>query len=248
MDKQQIASWMIPLVGHRFDLEDLPLWFVGLDVRVEPRDSGFALLIPAKIVGDNYGPVRAFAEEQLALVNGIGRLLSSSYQPVSLTDNLFGVDSSGVVRNTVVGVGTVETRVKAGSVRVLIAGEPQPDPAEGAAAPLTRAAARSPRAHDALIIVGRPNLTWSELYLLFELVEAEVGGQMFELAWISRSQADLFARTANSYSVLRSDSRHGKDRGNPPDQPMQHGLAVSLVRALVLAWLKHVGAPPMTRG
>ena len=243
MDKRQIASWMVPLVGHQFDLEDLPLWFAGLDVHVEPRDNGFALVIPTQIVGDSYEPVRAFAEEQLALVNGIGRLLSSSYRPISLTDNLFGVDSAGAVRNTVVAVGSAEMRVKAGSVRVVIGGKAQPDPAEGAASSLMRAASRSPRAHDALIIIGRPNLTWSELYLLFELVEAEVGGQMFDLAWISRSDADLFTRTANSYSVLRSGGRHGKDRGDPPAQPMQHGLAVTLVRALVLAWLSHVGAP-----
>jgi hypothetical protein len=242
MDKQQVASWVVPLVGHQFDLEDLPLWFAGRDVRVEPYDNGFALVIPSEIVGDSYEPVRALAEEQLALINGIGRLLSSSFRPISLTDKLFGVDSAGAVRNTVVVVGSAEMRVKGGSVRVVIGGEVQPDLAEGAASPLMRAASRSPRAHDALIIIGRPSLTWSELYLLFELVEAEVGGRMFELAWISRSDADLFTRTANSYRVLRSGGRHGKDRGDPPAQPMQHGLAVTLVCALVLAWLSLVGA------
>jgi len=242
MDKRQIASWMVPLVGHQFDLEDLPLWFAGQDVRVEPCDNAFALVIPSEIVGDNYEPVRAFAEEQLALVNGIGRLLSPSFRPISLTDKLFGVDSAGAVRNTVVAVGSAEMRVKAGSVRVVIGGEVQPDPAEGAASSLMRATSRSPRAHDALIIIGRPSLTWSELYLLFELVEAEMGVRMFEFAWISRSDANLFTHTANSYSVLRSGGRHGKDRGKPPTQPMQHGVAVTLVRALVLAWLSFVGA------
>jgi hypothetical protein len=243
MDKPQIASWIVPLVGHQFDLEDLPLWFAGLDVHVERRDNGFALVIPSQIVGDRCEPVRAFAEEQLALLNGIGRLISSSYRPISLTDNLFGVDSAGVVRNTVAAIGSAEMRVKAGSVQVVVGGARQPDPAEGAASSLIRASACSRRAHDALIIIGRPDLTWSELYLLFELVEAEVGGQMFELAWISRGDADLLTRTANSYSVLRSGGRHGKDRGDPPARPMQYALAVTLVRALVLAWLYHVGAP-----
>lgn len=242
MDKRPIASWMVPLVGHRFDLEDLPLWFAGLDVHVEPHDNGFALVIPVQIVGHSYEPVRAFAEEQLALLNGIGRLLSSSYRSISLTDNLFGMDSAGIVRNTVVVVGSAEMRVKGGSVRVVIGGKAQPDPAEGAASSLMRAASRSLRAHDALVIIGRLNLTWSELYLLFELVEAEVGGQMFELAWISHTDADLFTRTANSYSILRGGGRHGKDRGDPPAQPMQHGIAVTLIRTLVLAWLSHVGA------
>ena len=133
-------------------------------------------------------------------------------------------------------------RVKAGSVRAVVGGNVQPDPREAVASPLVQAASLSPRAHDALSIVGRPRLTWSELYLLFELVQADVGGQMFKLGWISRNDADLFTQTANNYSTLRSDGRHGKDRGEPPAHPMQHGIAVTLVCSLVLAWLRHVGA------
>ncbi|MGH7825511.1 MAG: hypothetical protein ACREQ7_10115 [Candidatus Binatia bacterium] len=243
MEKQQIASWIVPLLGHRFDLEDLPLWFAGQDVHVTQRDNGFVLVIPPKIVGDNYQPVRAFAEEQLELLNGIGRLLNPSFRSVSLSDQLYGIDASATVRHTVVAVGPAEMRVKAGSVRVVIGGKVQPDPAEAAASPLLVAASRFPRARDALIMVGRPHLTWSELYLLFELVEAEVGSQMFDRGWISRADAELFRRSANSYSVLRSDGRHGKDRGDPPTQPMAHGTALTLIRTLVLAWLRLAGAP-----
>lgn len=243
MDKRQIASWVLPLVGHQFDLEDLPLWLAGQDVHVAQRDNTFVLVIPSAIVGHDCEPVRAFAEGQLELINGTGRLLSSAFRPLSLANELFGVDSAGAILHTVVGVNGVEMRGKAGSVRAVVGGKVQPDPREAAALPLIRAASLSPRAHDALSIVGRPSLTWSELYLLFELVLADVGGQMFELGWLSRNDADQFTHTANSYSTLRSDGRHGKDTGEPPAQPMQHGIAVTLVCGLVLAWLRHVGAP-----
>lgn len=242
MGKHQIAFWIVPLVGHQFDLEDLPLWFAGQDVHVVKCDHRFVLVIPSAIVGDNYEPVRAFAEDQLALINGIGRLLSSAFRPLSLADQLFGVDASGTVLHTVRAVHPAEERDKAGSVRAVVGGKVQPDPREAAASPLIHAASLSQRAHDALIIVGRPTLTWSELYLLFELVQADVGGQMFDLGWISRSDANLFTHTANSYSTLRSGGRHGKDRGAPPARPMQHGVAVTLICGLVLAWLRHVGA------
>ena len=242
-NKRQIASWIVPLVGHQFDLEDLPLWLAGQDVHVTTRDDTFVLVIPSAIVGDSYEPVRAFAEGRLELINSTGRLLSSAFRPLSLAGKLFGVDSAGAILHTVVALNGVEERGKAGSVRAVVGGKVQPDPREATALPLIRAASLSPRAHDALSIVGRPSLTWSELYLLFELVQADVGGQMFDLDWISRSDANLFTHTANSYSTLRSDGRHGKDRGDPPAHPMQHGVAVTLVRGLVLAWLRHVGAP-----
>ena len=243
MDKRQIVSWIVPLVGHQFDLEDLPLWLAGQDVHVATREDKFVLVIPSAIIGDDYEPVRSFAEEQLELINGVGRVLSPTFRPVSLAGQLFGVDSAGTVLHTVVAMNPAEMRAKAASVRPVLGGNVQPDPREGAASSLIRAATLSPLARDALTIAGRPTLTWSELYLLFELVEADVGGQMFDLGWISRSDADLFSRTANSYSTLRSSGRHGKDKGDPPAHPMQHGRASTLVRCLVLAWLRHMGTP-----
>jgi hypothetical protein len=65
---------------------------------------------------------------------------------------------------------------------------------------------------------------------------------MFDRGWISRADASLFTHTANSYTTLRSDGRHGKDRGDPPAQPMLHGVAAKLVCGLVLAWLRHLGS------
>jgi hypothetical protein len=58
---------------------------------------------------------------------------------------------------------------------------------------------------------------------------------------MSHPDADLFTHTANSYRALRSDGRHGKDRGDPPMRPMPHGVATKLVCGLVLAWLRHMG-------
>lgn len=240
--KREIASWVVPLVGDEFDLEDLLLWLAWQDAYVTKRDGAFVLVIPASIIGDNYEPVRAFAKEQLELINGAGRLLNPSFRPLFLADTLFGVDSAGIVLQTVVAVNPAEERDKAGSVRAVIGGKVQPDPREGAASPLLRAASLSPRARDVLTIVGRPTLTWSELYLLFELVQADVGGQMLDLGWISPGEANLFTHTANSYSTLRGDGRHGKDKDKPPAHPMPHGVATTLACGLVQAWLRHLGA------
>jgi hypothetical protein len=242
VENRKIASWVVPLVGHLFDLEDLPLWLAREDVHVTTRGDKFVLIIPSAVVGDDYQPIRAFADEQLALINGVGRLLSSAFQPLSLADTLFGVDSAGSVVHTVGAVNPAKERSKAGFVRVVIGGKVQPDPQEGIASPLLRASSISPRARDALVIVGRPTLTWSELYFLFELVQADVGGNMFDFGWISRRDANLFTRTANSYTTLRSAGRHGKDSGKPPARPMPRDIASAIVCGLVLAWLRHLAA------
>ena len=243
MSARIVTSWVIPLTGHKFDLEDLPRWFAGQAVHVAPYKDGFSLVIPTSVIGSSYEPVHAFAEERLLVVNGVGRLLNSKFRPVSLSSNVLGLDTAGVVCHTVIAAGTAEIRMKAGGVLVDLGEATPPDPTGDLATPLLRAASSSARAHDALVIVGRKDLTWSELYLLFELVEAEIGGEMHHRGWISAADADLFTHTANSYSALRSDGRHGKDRGRPPPTPMSHSTANDLVRGLVLAWLNFVGSP-----
>jgi hypothetical protein len=237
----KVVSWLVPLDGHRFDLEDLPRWFDGAAVHVIPHSDGFALVIPVAVIGASYEPVHAFAQEYLLRINGVGRLLNPKFRVVSVTNKVLGVDGAGVVCHTVIAVGTAEIRMKAGAVQVVLGGQIQPDPAKGLALPLIQAASCSVRAHDALVIVGRQDLTWSELYLLFELVQGDVGGHMHDRGWISEADADLFSHTANSYSVLRSAGRHGKDRGTPPAKPMEYAVAVDLVRKLVLAWLESIG-------
>lgn len=235
-----IVAWVLPLSGHHFDLEDLPEWFAGEEVRVEPWRGSYALVIPTAVAGEYYADVRPIAEEQLELINGVAPVLSRTFRPVSLRNDLYGVDKEWTVLHTVVAIGTAETREKAGQIRAL-GGTPQPKP-EPAAAPLLRAARSVLQAHDALVLMGRPSLTWSELYLLFEFVQGDVGSGMYDRRWISRAAAELFTRTANSYTVLRSAGRHGKDRGDPPPQAMGRDEALALIRSLVSAWLTYVGS------
>ena len=242
MQKRKVASWIIPLIGHQFDLEDLPYWLDGQDVHVVLRNDTFVLVIPSAIVSEDYEPVREYAEEQLQLINGIGRLLSPSFQPLSLSDKIFGLDANGTTTQTIFAVNKAESREKAGTVRAILGGNIQPDPRKGTAMPFIKAASISPLAKDALIIVGRPTLTWSELYILFELVQSDIGGKMFEIGWISKYDADLFTYTANSYRALRTNGRHGKDRGVPPRKPLRQHTAEKLIRDLVLNWLQYKGA------
>ena len=242
MNMKVPKSWIIPLEGHQFDLEDLPHWLAKQDVHVVKRDDNFVLVIPTSLIGESHEPVRAFAEGHLELINGIGRLLSQQFRPVALTDKLYGLDSDGTIINTVIAIAGAEMRIKGGMLRVNNGGMLSSDPRDGAAAPFILAAESSSRRRDALIMVGRPELTWSELYLIFELVEADVGGRMFDLGWITKPDANLFTHTANSYSVLRNEGRHGKDRGDPPTIPMQKSAAQNLMRCLVAAWLSGLSA------
>jgi hypothetical protein len=238
MGQKEVVTWIVPLVGHAFDLGDMRKWLEGSDVAAVKYEEAHALSIPVKIVGSASEHVLPFAERKLTLLNGIGRLLEPKYRPATLDGRFYGLDATGRKVNTVLSIQSAEIRIKTGVVGLLVGGVAAPDPAIGAAIPLLDVAANSERAHDALTILARKDLTWSELYLLFELVQGEVGSRMYDEGWVSKSDANLFCHTANSYSALRSDGRHGKDLGAPPANPMDRHSALALLRRLVLSWLR----------
>jgi len=241
MSDANVEKWIFPLAGHEFDLEDLPYWLVQCDIQVATRKEGYCLEAPKDMIGGDIEEIQELAENQLALINGAGRLLAQDFRPVVFIGKFYGVDEAGNVVHTIVMAKKAEMREKAGAIRAIVGGEPQPDPREAAAYPILEAAKISPLAYDALVICGRPTLTWTDLYLLFELVENAVGSQMFEKSWISKSLARSFTSTANSYSVLRHEGRHGKDKGSPPSNPMSLIRARNYIQGLVRQWLVDEG-------
>jgi hypothetical protein len=237
MSNRKTSSWAVPLKGHAFDIEDLPVYLNGSPVTVIKRADKYFLLLSEEVAGENYEPVLEIAARYLELINGAASLLINGYRPIVLEGGAFhGIDEHGEFTQTVVPVGTTEMRCKMGRVTISIGGVPRADDRTGSMSLFLSDATGNQAKADALAIVGRSCPGWSELYLAFELVEANVGGRMYADGWIGKAEATLFTRTANSYTALGSSGRHGKDRGAPPTEPMEKQAALALVRSLVASW------------
>lgn len=237
MPSRLVAVWHVPLEGHLLDLEELPVYLDGYPVRVVHAKGRFYLVLPVAITGPSYDRVLVVASSFVDLINGAASLLIDSYHPVALANGaFFGADESGSIVITVAQMGTAEERCKASHITAFVGGVPRPDARQGKIARLVEAA-QTVAAKDALVLIGRPSPTWTELYLVYELVEANVGGRIYSENWIPRSQGKLFTRTANSYTALGRASRHGKEKFQPPSQPMSQREATQLIRTLVEAWL-----------
>lgn len=238
MDYSKTNAWIVPIKGHAFDLEDLPIYLEGSAVYIQKQEGDYFLVLPTNITGLTYEDVGRLAREHLDLINGASSILLGSFRPLEIGDGpYFGIDANGNRIHTVVTLGTAEVRCQTGHLTALVNGVAQPDLRTGQATRLLQVAATSTAASDALVILGRSMPSWSELYLVYELVESNVGGRMYLECWIGRTEGKLFTRTANSYTALGRAGRHGKDRGRPPAIPMSHPTAIKLMRSLVWAWL-----------
>jgi len=241
VSSRPVTAWLVPLEGHAFDLEDLPVYLKGSAIQVTKGSNGYQLELPASIAGCSHERVVELSAAFVDLMNGAASLVFASYRPIQLADGSFyGIDQTGSIVNTVLRVQSAEMRCKAGHVTMLVDGIAQQDTRQGQITRLMDAADGNVAARDALSIMGRSAPSWSELYLVYELVEANAGNRMYAEKWIARTEGKRLTRTANSYTALGRASRHGKQTTQPPRDPMTQREATVLMRALVAAWLSQM--------
>ncbi len=91
----------------------------------------------------------------------------------------------------------------------------------------------------ALGLFGSLEPSWKNLYLVFEVVMEDMGGQsaLEAQGWIPRSHIRGFKQTANSYRALGQETRHAKLSYEPPAEPMLLQDAHELVRTILARWM-----------
>lgn len=229
--------WNVFLEGDIFDLEDLPRWLVGFDPTVERFGDEYALVGPKLDALDAAGEVRRAATEAVNLINGLGRLLWSEFQPISV-GRIVQFEPDGK-RNTFVHLqaATIKARSKLHAV-VISAGGTQPHaPKTGALAELIDRLQANTRAQRLVEILSHAELTWSDLYKAVEVVQEAVGSLIHEQGWASKKEIKLLKRTAQCYDLLGREARHAKSIP-PPRKPMSFGQAKALVLRVAERWLR----------
>lgn len=88
------------------------------------------------------------------------------------------------------------------------------------------------------------------LYKCYEVVLSEVGGRVND--WVEKAVLKRFSRTANSPTAIGYfHARHGRESGDPPDEPMAIAEADAIIRRLLIAWISNkasVGSGGETAG
>jgi hypothetical protein len=75
-----------------------------------------------------------------------------------------------------------------------------------------------------------------------DIVQVSVGSRTFDEDRITREEANLFAWTANSPAAVGEQARHGRQRNDPPPNPMSEEDALTLIQGLIRQWLDSTAA------
>lgn len=242
------------LDGHSFDLDTLARHFPTGDPHIVVTDEGTFLEATAlDDMFDDTGRLVNTANEHLARLNGWAVLADAGYQPVRLRNRfvrdggpthmhiVVGDEARARDSLTVVTVRTAETRLGALNVTAAVDGVPvEPPPPEGPRR-LARAASDK-NVDDLLAVVGKAeDLSWIELYKVFEIIRDAVGGSrqdLYDKGWTTKPQLSAFTGSADHHAVSGiHGARHARQSVGPPKNTMTLDEAQQFIRHLARKWL-----------
>jgi hypothetical protein len=77
------------------------------------------------------------------------------------------------------------------------------------------------------------------LYKIFEVIEGDVGRLIIDLKWMSKAQKTRFTQTAQSPQVIGDEARHGRQKEQPPKNPMPIQEAIDLITRITHEWINY---------
>jgi hypothetical protein len=233
--------WYVQLIGDQLDLSTLAQSLAQGPVRISREGDDYYLVIAD--VGSEQEPraVMARANEIVELINGAASLALDTI-PTLRTGSIhlrredggrhhFLLAEAGVLRLRGFAPTIVVSRSD-GSVEVSRPADPVAD---------WFALARDDETvANVLRLLGASSNGWVNLYRIFEIIAADVGGigAIADRGWGARSSMGLFKRTANSPGAVGLEARHGSETTDPPKDPMNLNEAQALVRRIADLWLK----------
>lgn len=228
-----MSRWRVELEGEQFDLEDLPRLLTGDDAQVI-QDGDVYYLEAAEFEGvDDSGAVHAKALELVQLVNGVGKLHSSSFHDVAVARVVeLAEDGTVISKNVFVSVGAAIGRSKVSAVAVLVGDEQPEEPAPGSreSDEWMRAALAMREKQRALALWGGPHDPLN-LWKVWEIMRDHSG-----LA-IDSDDRRRFKPALNERTIAGEDARHEKPWHKVEPDTMMRAEAEAFLGDLLKRWL-----------
>lgn len=234
-----MTPWIIELGGERFDLRELLRLNSSPDLCFAEEDGRFYLRAEEFNSYTDAGEVLNRGLEILRFINGIAQIEIQNWENVHVI---------GVARDEPDGKRTQflfplpmrgRSRSSASATVIRADGTVDDSTQKSTFESFLEIARKDADVEKALRIYGSREHSWSNLYVIYEIIEADVGGKKVIAGngWISNAKIEKFKRTANSVTAAGDDARHGKELADPPPSPMLLSEAESMVEELLRWWL-----------
>jgi hypothetical protein len=225
-----MPRWHAEITGHRLDLDDLRRLLTALDIRVV-EDNGTYYLEAAEFeeLTDGAAVYRA-AVDLLPLVNGVGKLHSSSFEDVGVGHVREVGDDGTSRRHTVVLAETAHLRTRVNAV-IIRPGEDESLPPGSQESDTWMRVARptGPQRRALALWGGRHDPI--NLWKIWEIIRRHSG------LTISPDDVRRFGPAVNDPSIAGQDARHEITRHQLDPDTMSFTEAEAFLGELLKRWL-----------
>jgi len=235
-------TWRVQISGEKVDLDALANAFNNDDHRLFNDENQYFLESKKFENASGSNEVLTMANDLLGVLSGIARLEFGAIEPFK-PGHVLRVRPDGR-KDFFLPTDALHFRVKLGKVKFIISGGRETnvenaDPARSWAS----IAYKDEAVSKALRLFGKDANNWEGLYRLLEVIEADVGetGGIVAAGWATKRSLIRFKRTANSPSATGDLARHGKERTQPPKNPMTLPEAGDLIEVILHGWLRSKG-------
>jgi hypothetical protein len=228
-----LPAWLVELQGEKVDLEALTRLLASSSLKVCQEGDIYYLSCPGSI--GSADEVRERAREILQRASAAERIRCGSSLPINLGE-VIRIEADGTRRPFF----SAALRMS-WTVRVPHALLTEED--ASAFGRWVELAEHDAKVDKALRILITRETNWVNLYNILDVVLSDAGGMIWQAGWTTESEVKRFKHTADSEGTLGDDARHGRERTQPPADPMSLMDAHSLIRSILRAWLAWKSAP-----
>jgi len=233
-------QWWIEIAGLPADLSHLKRFADRADIKLESENGRTYLKLLELAPSEAPREVLDRAELIIAELNGVGRIFVQGWENVGVAAVERRLD--GKQKDHFLFPKPLVVTTRFGSAELTVRrpdGTIVPQPPDPILLPF-KAAATDNAVAKVLRLHAADDLTYRDLYVIYEVIEADTGGksQLLSQGWATDEQISRFKHSANSVSVLGDEARHGHEARKPPKKPMPLTEARIFVNALVKAWFR----------
>jgi hypothetical protein len=236
-----MSEWMLQISGHEYDIKDLEnLNFIPGTSVINDGENYFLKSDVFNLCTEP-NQVLEIGKELVKVLNGIGQLHNDGWQMIN-HGGVMVVEPDGTKKMYLFMSASITGRSR-------IVADLSVKNDKGDFVKIRRqsfieraylAAKNDLNVQKAMRIYGTRESNWTNLYIIYEVIEEDVGGkgEIVKRGWATDTEIRRFKHTANSVGAVGDDARHGKEQTLPPSNPMLVKEAKALIETLMKKWIE----------
>jgi hypothetical protein len=226
-----MTKWLVEIKGDKFDLQYLFEQVNLPNLKLQYEDAKYYLrLIDLDSIKDD-DEVRIEATKIIGTINGAAKIDLKSFKGIEIGSSIIKISENGS-RNIIFYPQTIGFTIRIRPACLIKTDAAKSEIREPSLIESRITAAGIDQLVEKVLNIFGKEHNWANLRKICEIIESDVGSQIWRKGWTTKSKKDRFMRTSTF------EIHHNSHNGQPPSKPMIISEAVFFIKALIDEWIR----------